>query len=139
MSGILPDLSSQSVLSHNWLLLFLFVHVLTSRERGAFGGCGGHIERQGEALGREDQLQTYQRRFGDEEEDSMTSTTDQNFILVQKLVKSGLFPQNLPFFSWLCFSDDLLIEQCSMTIHQVFRVEMEKNKEQNSSSNSSGG
>ena len=76
MSGILPDLSSQSVLSHNWLLLFLFVHVLTSRERGAFGGCGGHIERQGEALGREDQLQTYKRRFDDEEEDSTTSTTN---------------------------------------------------------------
>ena len=76
MSGILPDLSSQSVLSHNWLLLFLFVHALTSRERGAFGGCGGHIERQGEALGREDQLQTYKRRFDDEEEDSTTSTTN---------------------------------------------------------------
>ena len=24
---------------------------MTSRERGAFGGCGGHVERQGEALG----------------------------------------------------------------------------------------
>ena len=63
------------------------------------------------------------------EEDYTTSTTNQNFILVQKSVKCGLFPQNLPFFSWLCFSDDLLIEQCSMTIHQVFMVEMEKNKE----------
>ena len=103
------------------------------------GAGGGHVERQGEALGREDQLQTYQRRFGDEEEDSIPSTTDQNFILVQKSVKSRLFLQYLAFFSWLCFCDDLLIEQCSMTIHQVFMVEMEKNKEQNSSSNSSGG
>jgi len=41
-----------------------------------FGAGGDHIETQGEALGEEEQLQTYNRGFVDEEEDSTTSTTN---------------------------------------------------------------
>ena len=80
--------SSQGVLPHNWLLLFLFrpcVHwCLDFRGKRCFsvtcpaltfGVGGGHVEWQEEAQGREDQLQTYKRRFGDEE-DSTTSTTN---------------------------------------------------------------
>ena len=91
--------SSQGVLPHDWLLLFLFracVHLClnflgkrcfsVTCPALTFGAGGGQGERQGEALGQEDQLQTYQRKFGNEEEDSTTSTTNQNFILVQKSV-----------------------------------------------------
>ena len=41
-----------------------------------FRAGGDHIERQGEAQGEKEQLQTYHRMFVDEEEDSITTTTN---------------------------------------------------------------